>query len=96
MEWEWEEESEVKEDEEEDAQCLEEACAWGGSVIGDLGSCRVMSEEENIAREETIDMIVDSGCRRTIVKPKAFKGMKVSSSESKDSKGSTKLNVKVI
>ena len=56
---------------------MEEACTWGGSVIGDLGSCRAMSEEENIEDSETIDMIVDSGCRRTIVRPKAFKGMKV-------------------
>ena len=82
MEWEWEEGTEEKEEEEEEgAGCMKEACAWGGSVIGDLGSCRVMSEEGNIEGDETIDMIVDSGCRRTIVKPKAFKGMKVNRTE---------------
>ena len=75
---EWEEEAEQKEEEEEEAGCVEEACAWGGSVIGSLGGCRVMSEDVDMdGRGETIDMIVDAECRRTIVKPRAFKGMKV-------------------
>ena len=32
-------------------------------------------------QEEKIEMIIDSGCRRTIVKPKAFNGMKVRKTE---------------
>ena len=55
-----------------------EACAWGGSVIGELGSCAAVSDDMEVDdKEEKIEMIVDSGCRRTIVKPGAFKGMKV-------------------
>ena len=75
---EWEEGEEGKEKEEDDARCVEEACAWGGSVIGDLGRCAAVSEDVEMEdADETIEMIADSGCRRTIVKPRAFKGMKV-------------------
>ena len=79
---EWEEVVDEKEEDEEDAGCVEEACTWGGSVIGGLGGCRAMSEDANMETgEETIEMVVDSGCRRTIVKPKAFKNMKVKKTE---------------
>ena len=37
----WEEE----EEQEEGAACVEEVCAWGGSVIGGLGGCREISED---------------------------------------------------
>ena len=41
-----------------------------------------MSEDVEMEdKSEKIEMIVDSGCRRTIVKPKAFKGMKVKRTE---------------
>ena len=70
---EWEGGAEEIEEEEDDAQRVEEACTWVGSVIGDFGGCRVMSEDvDTEAGEETIEMVVDSGCRRSIVKPKAF------------------------
>ena len=32
-------------------------------------------------RSETIEMIVDSGCRRIIARPKAFKGMEMEKTE---------------
>jgi hypothetical protein len=76
VEWEGDEEEEGEEGER--AAWVEEACAWGGSVIGELGSCAAVSDDMEVDdKEEKIEMIVDSGCRRTIVKPGAFKGMKV-------------------
>ena len=76
MEWEGDEEEEGEEGER--AAWVEEACAWGGSVIGELGSCAAVSDDMEVDdKEEKIEMIVDSGCRRTIVKPGAFNGMKV-------------------
>ena len=76
MEWEGDEEEEGEEGER--AAWVEEACAWGGSVIGELGSCAAVSDDMEVDDiEEKIEMTVDSGCRRTIVKPGAFKGMKV-------------------
>ena len=79
---EWEEGEEGKEEEEEDARCVEEMCAWGGSVIGELGGCAVVSDDvEMTDAGEKIELIVDSGCRRTIVKPKAFKDMRVKKTE---------------
>jgi hypothetical protein len=57
---------------------MEESCAWGGSVLGDLGGCQAVSDDVEMGdASENIEMIVDSGCRRTIVRPKAFKGMQV-------------------
>ena len=71
-----------KEEEEEEVGRAEEACAWGGSVIGDLGGCRAVSDDVEMGNAgDKIEMIVDSGCGRTIVKPKAFKGMKVKKSD---------------
>ena len=73
---------EYHEEEEEQAGCVEEACAWGGSLVGDLGGCHAVGDDVEMADvNEKIEMIVDSGCRRTIVRPKAFKGMKVKRSE---------------
>ena len=41
-----------------------------------------MSEDMEVdSGREKIEMIVDSGCRRTIIKPKDFKGMKVRKTE---------------
>ena len=50
-------------------------------MIGELGGCGAVSDMEVDSGSEKIEMIVDSGCRRTIVRPKAFKGMKVKKSE---------------
>ena len=77
MEWEEEQEADG-----ERAACAEEARAWGESAIGELGGCGVMSEDVEMEdTSEKIEIIVDSGCRRTIVKSKAFKGIKVKGSE---------------
>ena len=78
---EYEEEGE-NEDEEGEAGCMEEACAWGGSIIGSLRGFRSMSEDEDTGdSNEKIEMIDYSGCRRTIVKPRALKGMNVKPDE---------------
>ena len=73
---EWEEEAE-NEEEAEGAGRVEEACVWGGAAIGDFGGYAAVSGEDVEIEEadEKIEMIVDSVCRRTIVKPRAFKGM---------------------
>jgi len=82
MEYEEEGWKEEEKEEEEQAGCVEETCAWGGSVIGSLGGCHAVGEDvDMIGGGEKIEMIVDSGCRRTIVKPMAFKGMKVKKTE---------------
>ena len=78
MEW---EEEEAAEAEAEGAACVDEPCTLGGSVIGELGGCGAVSDMEVDSSGEKIEMIVDSGCRRTIVRPKAFRGMKVRKSE---------------
>ena len=75
---EWEEEDE----EDERAAYIEEACAWGGSVIVQLGGCGLMSEDVEMEDGSgNIEITSDSGLRRTIVKPEAFKGMKVQETE---------------
>ena len=58
------EEKEGKKEEEEVVGCMEEACAWGGSVIGSLGGCQAKSEDVEIdGKWQTIEVILDSECR---------------------------------
>ena len=47
-------------------------------IIGELRGCRAVSDDVQMEDAgEKIEMVGDSGCRRTLVKPQAFKGMKV-------------------
>ena len=79
---EWEKGAAENGEEEEEQQCVEDTCTWRGLVIGGLGGCRAMSEDVDMETgEETIEMVVDSGCRRTLAKPKAFQKMKVKKTE---------------
>ena len=57
---EWNEgEGEQEGGEEEGASCVEEPCAWVGSVIGELGGCRAVSDDVEMGdASEKIEMIV--------------------------------------
>ena len=71
----YEQQEEGEEQQEEEVQHVSDAVSWGGGVIGSLGSCRAVREDriQTKGNWENVEMIVDSGCRRTIFKPEMVK-----------------------